>query len=74
MNQRSVIDIDTLEHVQNTLIKSVNDVIKIQQDGQREREEASIKKLSNMQKTFNSSMVTQIAEFNKALSAVMPIS
>lgn len=63
-NQRSVIDIDTLEHVQNTLIKSVNDVIKIQQDGQREREEASIK-LSNMQKTFNSSMVTQIAEFNK---------
>src|SRR5690606_25947127 len=32
-NQRSVIDIETLEHVQNTLIKTVNDVIQIQQEG-----------------------------------------
>ena len=31
-NQRSVIDIETLEHVQNTLIKTVNDVIQIQKE------------------------------------------
>lgn len=32
-NQRSVIDVETLEHVQNTLIKTVNDVIQIQKEG-----------------------------------------
>ena len=42
-NQRSVIDIETLEHVQNTLIKTVNDVIQIQKDGMQKREEASIR-------------------------------
>ena len=40
-NQRSVIDIETLEHVQNTLIKTVNDVIQIQKEGVKKREEAS---------------------------------
>ena len=40
-NQRSVIDIETLEHVQNTLIKTVNDVIQIQKEGMQKREEAS---------------------------------
>ncbi|WP_179997811.1 toxic anion resistance protein [Acinetobacter sp. YH12239] len=42
-NQRSVIDIETLEHVQNTLIKTVNDVISIQKEGMQKREEASIR-------------------------------
>lgn len=40
-NQRSVIDIETLEHVQNTLINTVNDVIQIQKEGMQKREEAS---------------------------------
>ena len=40
-NQRSVIDIETLEHVQNTLIKTVNDVIQIQKEGIQKREEAT---------------------------------
>lgn len=40
-NQRSVIDIETLEHVQNTLIKTVNDVIQIQKEGVQKREEAT---------------------------------
>lgn len=40
-NQRSVIDVETLEHVQNTLIKTVNDVIQIQKEGMQKREEAS---------------------------------
>ena len=40
-NQRSVIDIETLEHVQNTLIKTVNDVIQIQKEGMQKREEAT---------------------------------
>ncbi|RKG29976.1 toxic anion resistance protein [Acinetobacter tianfuensis] len=39
-NQRSVIDIETLEHVQNTLIKTVNDVIQIQKEGVQKRDEA----------------------------------
>ncbi|OTG66618.1 toxic anion resistance protein [Acinetobacter silvestris] len=42
-NQRSVIDIETLEHVQNTLIKTVNDVIQIQKEGMQKREEASLR-------------------------------
>ena len=42
-NQRSVIDIETLEHVQNTLIKTVSDVIQIQKEGIQKREEASIR-------------------------------
>lgn len=40
-NQRSVIDVETLEHVQNTLIKTVNDVIQIQKEGVQKREEAT---------------------------------
>jgi uncharacterized protein YaaN involved in tellurite resistance len=40
-NQRSVIDIETLEHVQNTLIKTVNDVIQIQKEGMQKRDEAT---------------------------------
>ena len=40
-NQRSVIDIETLEHVQNTLIKTVNDVIVIQKEGMQKRTEAT---------------------------------
>jgi uncharacterized protein YaaN involved in tellurite resistance len=40
-NQRSVIDIETLEHVQNTLINTVNDVIQIQKEGVQKRSEAT---------------------------------
>ena len=36
-----MIDIETLEHVQNTLINTVNDVIQIQKEGMQKREEAS---------------------------------
>lgn len=39
-NQRLVIDVDTLREVQDTLIKTVEDVIKIQQDGVAERRAA----------------------------------
>lgn len=42
-NQRSVIDIETLEHVQNTLIKTVNDVIQIQKKGVQKRTEATVR-------------------------------
>ena len=41
-NQRLVIDIDTLQHVQNTLIKTVEDVIKISQDGVQQRKKAEL--------------------------------
>ena len=57
-NQRSVIDASTLEAVQATLIKTVNDVIKIQQDGVKHREETTLK-LKNLQETYNKSIVAE---------------
>ncbi|AOA57854.1 toxic anion resistance protein [Acinetobacter larvae] len=40
-NQRAVIDIETLEHVQNSLINTVQDVIQIQKEGMQKRDEAA---------------------------------
>jgi len=51
-NQRSVIDIETLEHVQNTLINTVNDVIQIQKEGMQKRTEAT-KRLKVLQNNLN---------------------
>ncbi|MEJ5131541.1 toxic anion resistance protein [Acinetobacter sp. MYb177] len=51
-NQRSVIDIETLEHVQNTLIKTVNDVIQIQKEGMQKRAEATTR-LRSLQDSLN---------------------
>ena len=51
-NQRSVIDIETLEHVQNTLIKTVNDVIQIQKKGMQKRAEATTR-LRSLQDNLN---------------------
>ncbi|MEQ1228730.1 toxic anion resistance protein [Acinetobacter junii] len=51
-NQRSVIDVETLEHVQNTLIKTVNDVIQIQKEGMQKRAEATTR-LRALQESLN---------------------
>lgn len=51
-NQRSVIDIETLEHVQNTLINTVNDVIQIQKEGMQKRTEATAR-LKALQDNLN---------------------
>ena len=51
-NQRSVIDIETLEHVQNTLIKTVNDVIQVQKEGMQKRAEATTR-LRVLQENLN---------------------
>lgn len=51
-NQRAVIDIETLEHVQNTLIQTVNDVIQIQKEGVQKREEATAR-LKTLQENLN---------------------
>ena len=51
-NQRSVIDIETLEHVQNSLINTVNDVIQIQQEGMQKRTEATTR-LRTLQDNLN---------------------
>ncbi|MCU4307188.1 toxic anion resistance protein [Acinetobacter ursingii] len=51
-NQRSVIDIETLEHVQNTLIKTVNDVIQVQKEGMQKRDEAATR-LRTLQQNLN---------------------
>lgn len=42
-NQRLVIDVGTLEKVQATLISTVEDVVRIQQEGVRSRHEAEVK-------------------------------
>lgn len=42
-NQRSVVDIETLEHVQTTLISTLQDVVTIEQEGARQRQAASQK-------------------------------
>lgn len=55
-NQRSVIDVSTLEHVQSTLIKTVNEVIQIQQQGVHAREE-STKRLKLLQENYNKTIV-----------------
>ncbi len=46
-NQRLVIDVDTLQKVQSTLIQTVEDVIKIQRDGVEQRKNAE-KQISAM--------------------------
>ena len=51
-NQRSVIDVETLEHVQNILIKTVNDVIQIQKEGMQKRAEATTR-LRALQDSLN---------------------
>lgn len=51
-NQRSVIDVETLEHVQNTLINTVNDVIQIQKEGMQKRAEATTR-LRVLQENLN---------------------
>ncbi|MBL8320805.1 MAG: toxic anion resistance protein, partial [Acinetobacter sp.] len=51
-NQRSVIDIETLEHVQNTLINTVNDVLQIQKEGVQKRAEAA-QRLRALQDNLN---------------------
>lgn len=51
-NQRSVIDIETLEHVQNQLIETVKDVIQINNEGKQKRSEATIK-IKALQGTLN---------------------
>lgn len=56
-NQRSVIDIETLEHVQNTLINTVADVIKIQKEGVVQRQEMSTR-LKGLQGKLNQIMLT----------------
>lgn len=60
-NQRSVIDVETLEHVQNVLIKSVNDVIQIQKDGQQKREQAEVR-LKQLQQNFKTNLLAHVSE------------
>lgn len=59
-NQRSIIDVSTLEFVQTNLIKTVNDVIKIQQDGVRERDAATVR-LKALQQNYSNMIVSDSA-------------
>ncbi|MCO8042023.1 toxic anion resistance protein [Acinetobacter bohemicus] len=63
-NQRSVIDIETLEHVQNTLIKTVNDVIQIQQEGVQKRNEATLR-LKALQDNLNQLVIESSSSGSK---------
>lgn len=42
-NQRLVIDVSTLEHVQEQIVGTVQDVLRVQREGQRTRQEAEAK-------------------------------
>jgi len=46
VNQRSAIDIETLEYVQNTLISTLQDVVAIEQEGARNRQAADEKMIT----------------------------
>jgi len=63
-NQRSVIDIETLEHVQNTLIKTVNDVIQVQKEGMQKRQEAT-SRLRMLQDNLNQLVLESNSGTNK---------
>ncbi|TCM67319.1 uncharacterized protein YaaN involved in tellurite resistance [Acinetobacter calcoaceticus] len=63
-NQRAVIDIETLEHVQNTLINTVNDVIQIQKEGMQKREEATTR-LRTLQTNLNQLVLQSSSEVKK---------
>ena len=63
-NQRSVIDIETLEHVQNTLIKTVNDVIQVQKEGMQKRAEATTR-LRALQENLNQLVIGSSQQFGE---------
>lgn len=64
-NQRSVIDVETLEHVQNTLIKTVNDVIQIQKEGMQKRAEATTR-LRALQESLNHLVLENSGQTSKS--------
>lgn len=55
-NQRSVIDVATLEHVQNSLIETVKETMVIQENGKRERLESQ-KRLTALQEKMQSQII-----------------
>lgn len=57
-NQRLVIDVDTLQQVQNTLIKTVEDVIRIQQEGMQQRKAAE-KQIEVMRSDLRAKLIRQ---------------
>lgn len=61
-NQRSAIDIETLEHVQQTLISTLEDVVAIEQEGARNRKVADEKMVSMRQELSN--LMTNKKEMN----------
>lgn len=63
-NQRAVIDIETLEHVQNTLIKTVNDVIQIQKEGMQKRQQAELR-LHGLQNNLNQLVLQSGTEISR---------
>lgn len=55
-NQRAVIDMDTLTHVQNNLFKTVHDVIDIQKQGMQQRAQATAQ-LKQLQQQLNTLVI-----------------
>ena len=69
-NQRAVIDIDTLNHVQNTLFKTVNDVLDIQKQGMSQRQQATLQ-LKTLQQQLNQ-LVVNTAQSSLSVSNANP--
>ncbi|WP_042825696.1 toxic anion resistance protein [Xanthomonas citri] len=59
-NQRLVIDVDTLKQVQTTLIKTVEDVLRIQQEGVQKRKDAE-KQIAAMRGDLQAKLTRQPA-------------
>lgn len=59
-NQRLVIDVETLRQVQNTLIKTVEDVMRIQQEGVQQRKAAE-KQIEGMRSELRAKLARQSA-------------
>lgn len=55
-NQRLVIDVETINHVQNTLISTVQEVTQIQSKAARERDQA-VEKIMTLRKDLNARLI-----------------
>lgn len=65
-NQRAVIDIETLQYVQDSLMTTIEDVSKIQREGMQFRDE-STEKLKQMQKDMSITTLSNAANNNQRM-------
>ena len=55
-NERGIVDIETLEHTNEELIATIDDLIRIQEEGRNKRAEAELK-LANIENNLKAKMI-----------------